>query len=93
MYHDAAATPVFNSQWWETYVEVNERFAAVAAACAAHNATVWVHDYQLQLVPSGLRVGQVWGSGPSTTSRSLVTKYLCSCRGADNSSRGCSEPI
>jgi trehalose-6-phosphate synthase len=45
----------FNSQWWETYVEVNERFAAVAAACAADNATVWVHDYQLQLVPSGLR--------------------------------------
>ena len=45
LYHDAIATPVFNSQWWQTYVAVNDRFAAVAAACAADNATVWVHDY------------------------------------------------
>jgi trehalose 6-phosphate synthase len=55
LYHDAIATPEFNSQWWEAYVEVNDRFGAVAAACAADKATVWVHDYQLQLVPSCLR--------------------------------------
>jgi hypothetical protein len=84
----------FNSQWGETYVEVNERFAVVAAACAADNATVWVHDYRLQLVPSGLRRRRPGVRiGLATTSRAPDTKYLRSCRGDDNSSRGCSEPI
>jgi trehalose 6-phosphate synthase len=40
---------------WDAYVEVNERFAAIATAQAAPNATVWVHDYQLQLVPAMMR--------------------------------------
>src|SRR5690606_36706281 len=31
------------------------RFAEAAAAQAAENAVVWVHDYQLQLVPKMLR--------------------------------------
>ena len=35
--------------------EVNRRFAEAAAAQAAPGATVWVHDYQLQLVPRMLR--------------------------------------
>jgi trehalose 6-phosphate synthase len=36
-------------------VQVNERFAAAAAEVAAEGATVWVQDYQLQLVPGMLR--------------------------------------
>jgi trehalose-6-phosphate synthase len=34
---------------------VNRRFAEAAAAEAAEGALVWVHDYQLQLVPAMLR--------------------------------------
>ena len=34
---------------------VNQRFAEQAAEVAAEGATVWVHDYQLQLVPAMLR--------------------------------------
>jgi trehalose 6-phosphate synthase len=55
LYHDVVVPPVFHRGWWETYVEVNERFAATTAKIAGHGATVWVQDYQLQLVPRMLR--------------------------------------
>ncbi|HKR51284.1 MAG TPA: trehalose-6-phosphate synthase [Pseudonocardiaceae bacterium] len=55
LYHDVVAPPVFHRHWWEAYVEINERFAAAAAKCAGEGATVWVQDYQLQLVPRMLR--------------------------------------
>nr|WP_205843757.1 bifunctional alpha,alpha-trehalose-phosphate synthase (UDP-forming)/trehalose-phosphatase [Nakamurella deserti] len=55
LYHDAVAGSEFHRDWWERYVEVNQRFADRAAEVAAPGATVWVHDYQLQLVPAMLR--------------------------------------
>jgi len=55
LYHDVVAPPVYSRRWWHAYVEVNERFAAAATAYAARGATVWVHDYHLQLVPAMLR--------------------------------------
>ena len=55
LYHDVIADPVFHRTWWDTYREVNERFATAAAQVASPGATVWVHDYQLQLVPSMIR--------------------------------------
>ena len=55
LYHDVVAKPEFHREWWDTYVRVNRRFAERAAAVAAEGATVWVHDYQLQLVPAMLR--------------------------------------
>ena len=55
LYHDVIAPPSFHRETWEAYVDVNRRFAAAAAAVAADGATVWVHDYQLQLVPRMLR--------------------------------------
>jgi trehalose 6-phosphate synthase len=55
LYHDVIASPEFHRRWWEAYVAVNRSFAAAAAAEAAPGATVWVHDYQLQLVPRMLR--------------------------------------
>jgi alpha,alpha-trehalose-phosphate synthase [UDP-forming] len=55
LYHDVIAPPRFHRQWWRTYQQVNRRFAEVAAAEAAEGALVWVHDYQLQLVPAMLR--------------------------------------
>jgi trehalose 6-phosphate synthase/phosphatase len=55
LYHDVIAPPSYHREWWDSYVAVNRRFAEAAAASAAVGATVWVHDYQLQLVPRMLR--------------------------------------
>ncbi len=55
LYHDVIAEPYFDESWWETYRRINQRFADTAASRAALRATVWVHDYQLQLVPAMLR--------------------------------------
>ncbi|MBZ5734595.1 trehalose-6-phosphate synthase [Nocardioides sp. TRM66260-LWL] len=55
IYHDLVAKPEFHREWWDSYVAVNQRFAEAAAEHANPGATVWVHDYQLQLVPRLLR--------------------------------------
>ena len=55
LYHDVLAKPEFHRDWWEAYVRVNERFAHKVLDVAAEGATVWVQDYQLQLVPQMLR--------------------------------------
>jgi trehalose 6-phosphate synthase len=55
LYHDVIVKPIYHRQWWDRYVEVNRRFAEAACRAAASGATVWVQDYQLQLVPKMLR--------------------------------------
>jgi glucosylglycerol-phosphate synthase len=40
---------------WLNYVEVNRRFAEAVAARAKPDARIWVHDYNLWLVPGMLR--------------------------------------
>lgn len=55
LYHDVVEKPEYHRTWWDTYVQVNKRFADRAAEVAAEGAIVWVHDYQLQLVPALLR--------------------------------------
>lgn len=53
--HDVISPPEFHRHWWDAYRRVNRRFAEAAAGLAAPGAVVWVHDYQLQLVPALLR--------------------------------------
>jgi len=55
LYHDVISPPRYRRVWWDAYERVNRRFAEAAAAIAAPGATVWVQDYQLQLVPRMLR--------------------------------------
>ncbi|MBO0979500.1 trehalose-6-phosphate synthase [Microbacterium sp. SD291] len=55
LYHDVIAPPQYHREWWEAYVAVNRRFADAAAAAVGKGGTVWVHDYQLQLVPQMVR--------------------------------------
>lgn len=55
LYHDVIAPPEFHRHWWESYRKVNRRFAEAAALVASEGATVWIQDYQLQLVPKMLR--------------------------------------
>ncbi|UXA17475.1 trehalose-6-phosphate synthase [Mycobacterium sp. SMC-4] len=56
LYHDVIVKPTYHRKWWDRYVEVNRRFAQATADTAAEGATVWVQDYQLQLVPKMLRM-------------------------------------
>lgn len=55
LYHDHVVAPQFKRSWWEAHQRVNRRFAEEVAASAAADALVWVHDYQLQLVPGLVR--------------------------------------
>jgi trehalose 6-phosphate synthase/phosphatase len=55
LYHDVIVEPEFHRGWWDTYLSANRRFAATAAPVAAPGGTIWVHDYQLQLVPRMIR--------------------------------------
>ncbi|MFW3170362.1 alpha,alpha-trehalose-phosphate synthase (UDP-forming) [Geodermatophilus sp. CPCC 206100] len=55
LYHDVVEKPEYHRTWWDTYVQVNKRFTERTAEVAAEGAIVWVHDYQLQLVPAMLR--------------------------------------
>src|SRR6202051_127704 len=56
LYHDIIVKPIYHREWWDRYVDVNRRFAEATAKAAAEGATVWVQDYQLQLVPKMLRM-------------------------------------
>lgn len=55
LYHDVISPPEYHREWWEAYRKINQRFADRVAEVAAPGAIVWVHDYQLQLVPRMLR--------------------------------------
>jgi trehalose 6-phosphate synthase len=55
LYHDVVAPPAFHRHWWQAYARVNQRFADATAEVAAKGATVWIQDYQLQLMPAMLR--------------------------------------
>ncbi|MBF4477716.1 trehalose 6-phosphate synthase [Rhodococcus rhodochrous J3] len=56
LYHDVIVRPEYRREWWNSYVEINRRFAEETAKAAAEGATVWIQDYQLQLVPKMLRM-------------------------------------
>src|SRR6478672_3336499 len=56
LYHDVIVKPIYHRKWWDSYVNVNRRFAEATADAAAPGATVWIQDYQLQLVPKMLRM-------------------------------------
>src|SRR6476661_11024896 len=55
IYHDVIVPATFHRYWFTAYETVNRRFAEAVCEVAAEGATVWVHDYQLQLVPAMVR--------------------------------------
>ncbi len=55
LYHDSVRSARFEHDWWRAYRAVNRRFAARVAEIAGPGSLVWIHDYQLQLVPRLLR--------------------------------------
>lgn len=55
LYHDAIRPPEFHRHWWRRHQEVNRRFAEGVLEVSDGKGLVWVHDYQLQLVPAMVR--------------------------------------
>ncbi|GAA0738182.1 trehalose-6-phosphate synthase [Dactylosporangium roseum] len=55
LFHDAVEQPAHRREWRIAYETVNRRFAEATAEVADDGATVWVHDYQLLLLPKLLR--------------------------------------
>ena len=47
---------VFRHAHWEHYLEINEVFAKKTASEASRGGLVWVHDYNLWMVPAFLRM-------------------------------------
>jgi alpha,alpha-trehalose-phosphate synthase [UDP-forming] len=55
LFHNFPGRAVYQSDDWKVYVQVNRRFAEACAARARRGDRVWIHDYQLMLVPAFLR--------------------------------------
>lgn len=55
LYHGSIEAAQFHRETWAVYRTVNQRFADAACAELVEGGTVWVHDYQLQLVPQMIR--------------------------------------
>ena len=55
LFHDVGVDAEFDEAWWNAYREVNSVFAQRAAEVVAPRGIVWVHDYQMMLVPSFVR--------------------------------------
>ncbi len=55
LFHYFVARTRISGPAWRMYERINARFAAEALAAGGDEALVWVHDYQLMLVPALLR--------------------------------------
>ena len=55
MFHYFQSLAKFNASHWQSYKEVNELFSKTVAKQADPEASIWVHDYHLMLMPSLLR--------------------------------------
>jgi trehalose 6-phosphate synthase/phosphatase len=54
-FHYFSEFAVYEQSHWEAYVEVNKKFCEAVLAHAGPEDTIWVHDYQLLLLPEMLR--------------------------------------
>lgn len=55
LFHYFTEYTEFNETYWELYKKANQLFANEVIAKAKKNDTVWVHDYQLLLVPEMIK--------------------------------------
>jgi trehalose 6-phosphate synthase/phosphatase len=54
-FHYFTQFATYEQSHWEAYVAVNEKFCAAVLAQTGPEDTIWVHDYQLLLLPEMLR--------------------------------------
>jgi len=55
LFHYFTEYTEFKERFWNSYKEVNETFAEIILKHAKPNDTIWVHDYQLLLLPQLLK--------------------------------------
>ncbi|HKE18119.1 MAG TPA: trehalose-phosphatase [Kofleriaceae bacterium] len=55
LFHSFPAHVRFRDDEWDAYTQANQAFAEAAGSLVEPDASVWVHDYHLLLVASGLR--------------------------------------
>ena len=55
LFHYFTKYTEFNEEYWQAYKKVNELFAEAIIKSAEENDFVWIHDYQLLLLPQILR--------------------------------------
>ena len=55
LFHYFAHYSEFNTEYWEAYRQVNEKFADTVLELAQDGDTIWINDYQLLLLPKILR--------------------------------------
>lgn len=55
MFHYFYVYTHYKKSYWESYVEVNRLFCEKIASVYSKGDVIWVHDYQLMLVPGMLR--------------------------------------
>jgi len=56
LFHDLKASNKPSERLWKAYREVNQQFANEVLRLSEPGSTVWIHDYQLMLVPNMLRI-------------------------------------
>lgn len=55
LFHYFPTYTTYNPQYWESYKAVNQKFADAILKVASKDDVIWVHDYQLMLVPQMVR--------------------------------------
>ncbi|UCE86077.1 MAG: bifunctional alpha,alpha-trehalose-phosphate synthase (UDP-forming)/trehalose-phosphatase [Deltaproteobacteria bacterium] len=55
LFHSFPERSRFDRRDWQTYGQVNERFAVAASEAASGSDVIWVHDYHLLLCPTSVR--------------------------------------
>jgi trehalose 6-phosphate synthase len=70
--HNVFVKPIFHQSWWDTYLQVNQKFAQsileeIKEKNDFKNTVIWVNDYHLALLPKflkeknkELKVGVFW---------------------------------
>jgi trehalose 6-phosphate synthase/phosphatase len=55
LFHYFSSHVVYRPEYWQTYQRVNQIFADAVVNVAKSDDTIWIHDYQLMLLPKLLR--------------------------------------
>lgn len=55
LFHYFVQYGIYDKSFWESYVEVNEKFCAEVLKIAEKGDYIWVHDYHLMLLPKLIR--------------------------------------
>ncbi len=55
LFHYFPSFAQFRSAYWKAYRSVNQKFLRAVKSVADGNATVWIQDYQLMLLPNSIR--------------------------------------